>query len=181
MKKIIQRTLTGEEASLFQKVEPLTVTELIWLPIVYIYSKITLQRALYLSAFSTYGIGDGVTAAYMMDNIGVMREANPLARMMYMSNGKQGIISLKLWFALVILFIVWVASRKTGIYWTINGFLFALTMGGAMAMRANVMATLGMAPPSPGSIIMTFLFMVVLLVMIGDIVDKLHADRKNHA
>ncbi|MDD5473920.1 MAG: DUF5658 family protein, partial [Candidatus Methanoperedens sp.] len=105
---------------------------------------------------------------------GVMREINPIARFMYASSGAHGVIITKTWFALLILFLVWVISRKTNTYWTINGFLSALCVGGFMAMGANIMATYGMTPPSANSIITTFLFLMVLFVMLGDLMDKLY-------
>jgi hypothetical protein len=36
-----------------------------------------------------------------------------------------------------------------------------------------VLATLGMPFPSPGSIIFTFLFMVILFMEVGNLIDKL--------
>lgn len=176
MKKTVQKSLSGDELSAQSRirVEPIGLNDIIWLPIKYFITTINLQRSLFLSSFLTYGIGDGVTAIYMMEKTHVMRETNPIVRYMYASSGNQGVMSLKIWFTLMILFLVWIVSRKTNTYWTINGFLSALTMGGIMAMRANMMAAFGMEPPSPGSIIMTFLLLVILFVMIGDLMDKLH-------
>lgn len=177
MKKTVQKSLTGEEASSVSRVEPIPIKEIIWLPITYLLSIINFRRSLFLSSFLTYGIGDGVTAVYMMEETHAMREVNPIVRFMYANSGRQGVIILKIWFVLVILFLVWIISRKTNTYWTINGFLFALTIGGIMAMRANIMATYG-SPPSPGYIILTFLFLVILFVMIGDLLDKLSIGSK---
>lgn len=176
MKRTVQKSLSGDELPTQSRtrVEPLSLNDIIWLPIKYFLTTINLQRSLFLSSFLTYGVGDGVTAVYMIDKTGVMRETNPIVRFMYATSGKQGVLSLKLWFTLMILFLIWIVSRKTNAYWAINGFLSALTMGGIMAMRANMMAAFGMEPPSPGSIIMIFLLMVVLFVMIGDLMDKLH-------
>lgn len=178
MKKTVQKTLNGEEVTRISDVKRIPIAEIIFVPIKYILSTINLQKALFLSSFLTYGVGDGVTAIYMMEKIGAIREINPIIRFMYASSGKEGVISLKIWFSLVVLFLVWFVSRKTGIYWTINGFLTALTIGGVMVMRANMMAAYGMEPPSPGSIIITFLVLMVLLVMIGDLMDKLYSGAK---
>jgi hypothetical protein len=41
----------------------------------------------------------------------------------------QGVITFKIWFGLIILFLVWIVSRRTNTYWTINGFLAALCAG----------------------------------------------------
>lgn len=176
MKRTVQKSLSGDEAptQFRTQVEPIHLNDIIWLPIKYFISTINLQKSLFLSSFFTYGVGDGVTAVYMMEKTSIMRETNPIVKFMYASSGTQGVLSLKIWFTLMILFLVWIVSRKTNAYWAINGFLSALAMGGIMAMRANMMAAFGMEPPSPGSVIMTFLFMVVLFVMIGDMMDKLH-------
>ncbi len=174
MTKIIQKTLTGEEVNRTPTVKPVPLKDIIFLPIIYLLNTLNLRKILFLLAFLTYGLGDGVTAIQMMDKTGVSREVNPIVRFMYTNSGKQGVITLKVWIALVILFLVWIISRKTNLYWTINGFLFALTIGGVMAVRANLMAAYGMSPPSPGSVISTFLVMVILFVMIGDLLDKLY-------
>ncbi len=94
-------------------------------------------------------------------------------RFLYASYGAQGVIGIKIWFTFLILFLVWIISRRTNTYWTINGFLSALCVGGIMAMRANLMAAYGMTPPSASSVIMAFLILTVLFVMIGDMMDKL--------
>ncbi len=173
MRKTIQKTLNGEAVDRLSKAIPISITDIFWLPIKYFVKTANLQRLLFLLAFLTYGIGDGVTAAYMMDRTGVIREINPVMRFMYASYGAQGVISIKIWFTFLILFLIWIISRRTNTYWTINGFLSALCVGGAMAMRANLMAAYGMTPPSASSVIMAFLFLTVLFVMIGDMMDKL--------
>ncbi len=174
MTKTAQKTLTGEEVTTTPTVKPVSLKDIIFVPIKYLLSTINLRKMLFLSSFLSYGVGDGVTAIYMMEQTGVSREVNPIVRFMYANSGKQGVITLKMWIALVILFLVWIISRKTNLCWTINGFLFALTIGGVMAVRANLMAAYGMSPPSPGSVISTFLVMVILFVMIGDLLDKLY-------
>lgn len=178
MKKTIQKSLYGEEVTYVSRGESVGLRDIVYVPVKYLFGRINLLRALFLSSFLTYGVGDGVTAVYMMEKTSVMREANPIMRFVYASSGKQGVVALKVWFALVVLFMVWIVSKRTQIYWTINGFLFALTMGGIMAVRANIMAAFGMEPPSPGSVIITFLFMVILFVMTGDLIDKLHTGAK---
>jgi len=168
--KTVQKTLTGEE---LQAAPPVQVKDVLWLPVKYFVSTANLQRLLFFLAFLTYGVGDGVTAAYMMDRTGIMKEMNPVMRFLYASYGSQGVIGIKIWFTFLILFLVWIISRRANTYWTVNGFLSALCVGGIMAIRANLMAAYGMTPPPANSIIMTFLFLVVFFVMIGDVMDKL--------
>lgn len=175
MRRTVQKTLTGEAATRQTAAvqPPVNLTDIIWLPIKYLISTTNLQRVLFLLAFLTYGIGDGVTAAYMMDRTGVTREINPVMRFLYASYGAQGVIGIKIWFTFMILFLIWIISRRTNTYWTINGFLSALSVGGIMAVRANLMAAYGMTPPSASSVIMAFLILMVLFVMLGDMMDKL--------
>ncbi len=175
MKKTVQKTLSEEIQSDIITAVPLK--EFLWFLIRYLITTTNLQRMLFLLAFLTYGVGDGITAAYMMERIGVSREINPVARFVYASHGAHGVVAIKIWFAFVILFFVWLISRKKDNYWAINGFLSALSVGGIMAMGANTMAANGTPPPSPNSIVMTFLFLTVLFVVIGDAMDKLRSTK----
>ncbi len=151
---------------------PVFIPDRSLLSIKYLMSTATLQRFLFLLSFLTYGVGDGVTAAYMIEKTGVMSEANPLVQFVYAFSGAQGVIAFKIWFAFIILLLVWMVSRRSNTYWTINGFLAALCVGGIMAMRTNLMAAYGMTPPSPESVIMAFLILTILFVIIGDMVDN---------
>ncbi len=169
----VQKTLTGDAVDSASTNTLVSILDIIWLLIKYLISTANLQRILFLLSFLTYGVGDGVTAAYMIEKTGVVREVNPLVQFVYVSSGAQGVITFKIWFGFIILFLVWIVSRRTNTYWTINGFLSALCVGGVMAMWANLMAAYGMTPPSPDSVIMAFLILTVLFVMIGDMMDKL--------
>ena len=155
--------------------ESVSIFEILVLTGKYVLKNIKIQSILLISSFLTYGVGDGVTAAYMMETVGIGRESNPVAKMLYISYGRSGLIGLKLWFTMVILSVAWVLSKRKGAYWTVNGFLFALTIGGIMAARANLLAAYGMAHPSPGSIITTFLVMVILFINIGDLMDRMNS------
>ncbi len=176
--RTVQKTLTGEVID--HALKPIPVTEIILLPMAYLVKAVNLQRVLFLFSFLTYGVGDGITAVYMMERIGIMREVNPLVRFMYATSGTHGVIVMKIWFVFIILFLAWVIAKRSEAYWTVNGFLCALIVGGVMAMGANLMALYGMEPPAPGSIIMTFLFLTVLFVMLGDLMDKLGTGAGHH-
>jgi hypothetical protein len=169
----VQKTLTGDIVDSASTDTSVSIFDIIWPTIKYFIITANLQRLLFLLSFLTYGVGDGVTAAYMIEKTGVMREANPLVQFVYASSGAQGVITFKIWFSFIILLLVWIVSRRTNTYWTINGFLAALCVGGIMAIRSNLMAAYGVIPPSPDSIIMTFLILTVLFVMMGDMMDKL--------
>lgn len=136
-----------------------------------IFKKIRLKSLLFITSFLTYGLGDGITAACMMEKTGSGIEGNPLAGFMYVLYGSKGLIALKLLFTFVILLLISTISKRTGAYWATNGFLFALTIGGIMAMRANVLATLGMPFPSPVLVISTFLVMAIVFLEVGNLID----------
>ncbi len=138
----------------------------------YLISTVNLQRLLFLLSFLTYGVGDGVTAAYMIEKTGIMGEANPFVQFVYFSFGVDGVIIFKICFVSIILLPVLIVSRRTNAYWTINGFLAALCIGGIMAIMTNLMAANGMTPPSPELVVMAFLIVTVLFVIMGDMVDK---------
>jgi len=136
--------------------------------------RIKLQHVLYFTAFLTFGIGDGITGAYMMEKLGVGIESNPFARYMFMEQGFWGMVAAKMWITVVILFAVFMVQLKSydNMYWTINGFLIALTAGGLMAVNANLTALAGEVPQAPGEIIFTFLAMVLMFTEVGSFVDK---------
>ncbi len=138
----------------------------------YLINAAHLQRLLFLLSFLTYGVGDGVTAAYMIEKAGVMAEANPFVQFVYYSFGVQGVILFKILFGFIILLPVWIVSRQANTYWTVNGFLAALCVGGIMAIKTNLMVTDVVTPPSPELVIIAFLILTVLFVIIGDMMDK---------
>ncbi len=135
-----------------------------------------LQKLLFILSFLTFGAGDGITAAYMIKKEGIISESNQMMRLAYATGGMNSLISIKIWLSFLILFFVWLIRSKDN-YWTINGFLFSLFIGGIMAIGANLMAARGMTPPSPDWIIFTYLFLVILFVMLGDALDKIKSDR----
>ncbi len=170
--KTVQKTLTGEVLDKQKKPDPIPFADIILLPIKYLLTVTNLQRLLFVLSFLTFGVGDGITSAYMMQIRGITQEVNPVIRFMYVSSGANGVILIKTWFTFVILFLVWRLSWGKNIYWTINGFLFALFIGGVMAIRANLMAANGIQPPSASSVIFIFLLLIELFVLIGDLMDK---------
>ena len=149
------------------------MAEVLKLLIKYIIYKLNLQKILFLLSFLTFGAADGISAAYMIEKRGVIGEANPLIRFMYASSGSMGVIEIKLWLVLIILYFVWNVSKGRNNYWMINGFLFALFLCGVMATGANLMASRGVEYLAASTIITTYLFLVMLLTMIGDAMDRI--------
>ncbi len=117
--------------------EDVSLAEVLKLLIKYIICKMNLQNILFLLAFLTFGAADGISAAYMIEERGVIGESNPLIRFMYASRGRNGVIEIKLWLVLIILYFVWNISKGKNNYWMINGFLFALFVCGLMATGAT--------------------------------------------
>ncbi len=167
----VQKTLTGDIDGT-SMTSSVYISDFIRLLIKYFISTANLQHLMFLLSFLTYGVGDGVTAAYMIEKTGVMRESNPILQFFYESSGTPGIIYFKISFGFIILLMVWIISWQKNTYWTISGFLVAHSAGGIMAMRANLMAAYGMTPPSPDSVVKAFLILTGLFMLIGDMMDK---------
>lgn len=132
------------------------------------------QTMLYVTSFLTYGIGDASTAMYMMELKGIGIEANLLIRHIIEGQGFLGFVTFKLWITFTILAIPFIMQfmSKERFDWTINGFLTALTIGGMLAMMANIIAARGGTPPlSAGGIIMVFVMLVIVLSHIGGELD----------
>ncbi len=64
------------------------------------------QAFLAVWAFVTFGIGDSVTSALMMNLCGTSAEANPIMRYLVDTQGYIGLIMFKLWITMVLLSIV---------------------------------------------------------------------------
>jgi len=153
--------------------EEISMIEVLILFKKYIICKLNLQKILFLLSFLTFGVGDIISAVYLIENRGIISEANPLIRLMYASNGSNGVIAIKLWLVVILLCVVWNLSRDKNNYWMINGFLFALFVFGLMATGANLMASRGVEYLAASTIITTYLFLVMLLTMIGDAMDRI--------
>ncbi len=152
----------------------LEIIDIIRLLTIFAVRKLNVQHILYITAFLTFGIGDGITAAYMMSALGAGIEANPAASHIFTTYGFNGLVIAKMWLTFVVLFAVFIIQIKspTNMYWTINGFLVALTAGGLMAVNANLTAVSGRIPEAPEEIILTYVLLVLILTEAGNFVDK---------
>ena len=148
--------------------------DILRLLVILLVRKINHQHILCFTAFLTFGVGDGITGALMMNARGAGIEANPIMRYLFISQGFEGIVTGKVWFTLILLFAVYITQLRssTSIYWTVNGFLIALTAGGLMAMYANLAAMAGEVPASLEIIIIIYLFLTFVFVEIGSFVDR---------
>jgi general stress protein CsbA len=125
-------------------------------------------------ALITFGMGDALTAAKMMETIGVNAEYNTFISTIYADYGLLPFMAIKVSLtALLIissLLIYWQSKGRS--YWMINGFLISLTIGGIMATMANVQATAGLPFISPMKFNFLFLGLVLILVEAGDFIDN---------
>ena len=137
------------------------------------------QASLAVGAFITFGIGDSVTGAIMMNLYGTSAEANPLMRHLFETQGYIGLIMFKLWITMALLSIVIIIQERSNesTYWTTNGFLVAFGIGGIMATISNLMRTFsfnifGNSTPSPLLVIMIYFILTASLITIGGAIDK---------
>jgi hypothetical protein len=168
---ILQETFMGE--NIHRGFVP-ELIEVLGLVTIFAIRRINLQHILYFTAFLTFGIGDGMTGAYMMDRLGVGIESNQLAKYLFMTEGFWGMVAVKMWFTLAVFVVVFIVQMKSpdNMYWTTNGFLLALTAGGVMAVNANLNAISGNVFQAPEQIIFIFLAMALIFTEIGSYVDK---------
>ena len=133
------------------------------------------QAMLYISAFVTCGLGDSISAIYMMHHLGIMREANPIARYIVLNHGFYGFLAFKIWITIVILstpLFIQIRSKKS-LKNTVNGFLITLSLGGILATYSNTMAMLyGNPPYDPYFFIAIYLLTSVVLINIGEWLDE---------
>ena len=133
------------------------------------------QAMLYISAFVTCGLGDAISAIYMMHYLGIMREANPIARYIVQNQGFYGLLAFKIWITIVILSIVLfiqIRSKKS-MKNTVDGFLIALFLGGILATLSNTMTLLYGNPPYDSYLIIAiYLVTSVVLINVGEWLDE---------
>jgi len=140
---------------------------------IFIVRRLNLQHYLFLVAFLTFGAGDGITAAFMMEMHGAVIEANPISSFLFTTQGFYGFILAKIWLTFAILLAVYVVELRasSNVYWTVNGFLTALIAGGMMAINANLTAMAGKISQSPDTIIFSYLFLVLVLIEASSFLD----------
>lgn len=140
----------------------------------YIVKNINLQYFLYFSALIVFGFGDGITGAYLMEMRGVGMEANPFARYLFSIQGIGWLMTTKIGLTLAIICVTHITQLRSrmNIYWTVNGFMGAIIIGGMLAINANISAIMGNVPQPPGEIIFIYLFVALMLTELGSVVDK---------
>lgn len=133
------------------------------------------QGSLFLLAFLTFGIGDGLSSLWMVGQQGIMKESNPILMYILLNYGESNYLEIKIWSAIIILFMIfWIQTdSKKPVYWTVNGCLIAFIVSGTLAILLNIRA--GRNEPlffSAEQTIFLFMFLVLMLTSIGEEIDK---------
>ncbi len=142
--------------------------------LIFVLYKINLQTMLYIIAFLTFGFGDGITSAYMMEVKGPYIEANPIIRNLFLTLGFEGMVIVKLWVTVMMMFATYIVQRRSrdNMYWTINGFLIAHIASGIIAINANLSAISGVVQTGTSDMLFAYIALVLMLTEIGSFVDK---------
>lgn len=139
------------------------------------------QGALFLLAFLTFGVGDGLTSLWMIEQRGVMSEANPIARDIINNFGASGFIGVKIWFTTVLLFIPFMIQQRSHkpVYWMITGYLVSYIVAGTLAIILNIRAAMYESVfLSPEQVIFLFLSSVLMLTQVGEEIDRRTTPKK---
>lgn len=139
------------------------------------------QGALFILAFLTFGVGDGLTSLWMMEQRGFMSEANPIARDTINNFGASGFIGVKIWFTTVVLFIPFMIQQRSHkpVYWMITGYLVSYIVAGTLAIILNIRAAMYESVfLSPQQVIFLFLSSVLLLTQVGEEIDRRTTPKK---
>ena len=157
-----------------QNINNESYSEIIRLLYLYIARRIKLPQILSILAILTFGLGDALTGAIMMNIRGYGGEANLIVAYIYASLGLGGLIAFKIMVTFILLFVAFIMYQRSGgkSYWMINGFIMSIAILGAMATLANIQAALGLTFVNPINIIFIFFGVLVILVEAGDILDN---------
>ena len=135
------------------------------------------QIILYVSTFIFCGLADSLSAIYMMENLGIMRESNSIVRFIVLNHGFDTFLVFKIWATTVLLSIILFTQYVTDeqMKCASNGLLIALSLGGIFATISNIMTVLNGNPPYDSyTVIAVYLLASVLLITIGEWMDEKH-------
>jgi len=127
---------------------------------------------LFALAFLTFGIGDTITSLRMIEQKGIMGEGNLIVRFIIINYGISNFITLKICITLIILFLPFFIIDKRA-YWIMSGYLVSFIIAGTLGTVLNLKAA-NHEPLflSPEQSIVIFMVSVLLLISIGDEIDK---------
>ncbi len=135
---------------------------------------ITIQSLLYFFAFLSFGVGDGVTGAYIMNARDPYIESNPIIRYLFMTRGYEGMLLIKVLFTLVVLLTILRIQRQYGgnVYWTVNMTLIALISLGLIGVYFNIGALNGIKPLAQDKILFIYAILALIFIETGDFIDR---------
>ena len=142
------------------------------------------QGGLFLLALLTYGLGDALTSAIMIERQGLMREGNAIVRYIVSYYGISNFIEIKIWFTFIILmapFLLYLSSREPN-YWMINGYYTSFFVAGTLAIILNLQAAANQPLLlQPEHVVLIFISLILILTNIGELIDKMtHPKRINY-
>ena len=131
-----------------------------------------LQGALFLLAFLTFGIGDAITSAWMVEQRGIMGEGNLIVRYIILNFGASDFILIKLCVTFVLLLLPFLILDET-YYWIISGYLVSFIVAGTLGIILNIQASRNEILFLSAEQAMTlFIILVLILTSIGERIDK---------
>ncbi|MCE8427778.1 MAG: hypothetical protein J5U19_05225 [Candidatus Methanoperedens sp.] len=137
-----------------------------------------LQGALYLLAFLTLGLGDGISFLWMIQQQGIMKEGNPIIIFIILNYGTSTFLEIKMLFYMVILYLTLLVQKwsEEPIYWTVNFCLILFIIIGTLLTILNIQAARNdNLFLSLDQILILFMILVMIFTAIGQKIDA----RKN--
>ncbi|MHC1569452.1 MAG: DUF5658 family protein [Candidatus Syntropharchaeales archaeon] len=132
------------------------------------------HKLLFFSGFLTFGLLDGLTAAMMIDEKGIIAEANPLLRELVISYGSLSLLIFKVVACFLLLSIPLLIQHfsKKSMFWTINGFYGVFTIAGILAATDNwIFMNMGDPFIDPELVTALTFLVVMIAIALGDIMD----------
>lgn len=128
---------------------------------------------LLILGFITFGIGDALTATWMIILKGSSIEANIMFKYIFDAYGTGTFIAVKLIFTVIVLSMVYAILIKAtyNCEWTINGWLTALSIGGILACIMNLSVIMDFNFIGSKAILILYLALTGALTLTGDIID----------
>ncbi|RJS72013.1 MAG: hypothetical protein CW694_03765 [Candidatus Syntrophoarchaeum sp. WYZ-LMO15] len=138
------------------------------------------HKILFISGILSFGLLDGLTAAIMINEKGVMSELNPFLREIVISYGAATLLIFKITVCFMILSVPLLVQyiSKESMYWTINGFYGVFTVAGILAAMDNwIFMKMGDPFIDPRLVTGVTFLMLLMAINLGNMMDY----RRNHA
>jgi hypothetical protein len=131
-----------------------------------------IHLALFVTGVLTFGFLDGLTAVLMMEKYGIGAEFNSLMRELVLTQGIAGFLLFKVAATAALLSVPFLLYKKGTMNCTKAGFLLVFSLSGTIAAIDNyILLRSGQVWVEPWIVAGMFLFMIVLALQIGEIMD----------